>query len=85
MMRWFGEPWPSEQLRAPVCQLDELRVATPVGERCLFCPAVIGPDDQGVLLPYVGMADVSTLEPVHIDCLRKDVLGTELAMAPPEG
>lgn len=52
--RWFGEPWPSADRRAPVCEDDSMRAVTPVGIPCGWCAVKIEPDDQGMLIPYIG-------------------------------
>lgn len=81
MGAWFGEPWPEdwrEHGRAPVCADDAERVPVPVGEPCLHCVEVIGPSDQGTLMPCIeqgphGLAAV--LRPVHAECLLRMTLG----------
>lgn len=51
-MRWFGEPWPSAERRAPVCEDDGDRMPVPVGSRCAYCEKDIEPDDRGVAIPF---------------------------------
>lgn len=46
-MFWFGEPWPSETLRAPVCENDLLRKPVPVGAECTWCTELIEEYDSG--------------------------------------
>ena len=51
-VRWFGDPWPSDDLRAPVCEDDEYHFDVPVGYRCFHCEQEIGPDDQGIIMAW---------------------------------
>jgi hypothetical protein len=82
-MNWFGPPWPSAAARAPVCVDDADRIPTPVGEKCLYCREPIGPDDRGVNMPYVHLADASTstrdfvtsVAYAHIECSFRQVMG----------
>lgn len=70
-MYWFGRrPWPSEELRAPVCMDDDERVEVPVGELCLFCSEAIEEGDRGEL-----MASVDGVRAVHIECIFRQVMG----------
>lgn len=87
---WFGEPWPSADERAPVCEDDKQRVPVPVGHACLFCTVEIHDGDQG---SYVGrLADgpdgwvVASTDPVHRECQLRTVIGGagHLASAPHE-
>lgn len=57
----FGGPWPSSN------DLDQVDV--PVGEKCTYCLAAIGPSDSGVLLPFVGGPGSPTRVPYHRYCL----------------
>lgn len=52
--RWFGEPWPSAELRAPVCEDDTLRVPVPLGYHCQHCIRAFADDDQGIVMAYTG-------------------------------
>lgn len=77
MSQWFGEPWPSAELRAPVCDDDALRVPTPVGEGCMWCLEEIGAEDRGVVVPCVEMRlgrQVVELRPIHIECHVRSAL-----------
>jgi hypothetical protein len=67
MTKWFGPPWPSEAVRAPVCQSDAWKINTPVGERCILCQTPIREGERGELF-----ADGS---PVHIECSFRSVTG----------
>jgi hypothetical protein len=75
-MQWFGEPWPSETARAPVCEDDTLRIPTPVGETCLWCDETIVDGDRGELMPVMrsleGPAEVAY---GHIECQFRQVMG----------
>jgi len=80
-MKWFGEPWPSAELRAAVCEDDAQRIPTPVGEECTLCTQEIMQDDRGVALSHL---QVDANEPhltwieqryVHVDCLIQNVGG----------
>jgi hypothetical protein len=69
-MNWFGEPWPTAQFRAPICEDDEKRIPTPVGETCIFCIESIEEDDRGEQL--LGG------EYVHVECGLRNVTGNHL-------
>lgn len=49
-IRWFGEPWPSEEERAPICDDDAYRVDVPVGQTCVGCEREIEASDQGIVM-----------------------------------
>ena len=53
VMKWFGEPWPSAELRAPVCEDDAERMAVPIGETCERCQRLIAATDRGVTIPFL--------------------------------
>lgn len=80
-MKWFGEPWPSEELRAAVCEDDRMRVPTPVGEECTLCTEDILEGDRGVVLAHLSLDDtdphLSKVEQraAHLDCLIRNVSG----------
>jgi len=75
-MQWFGEPWPSAELRAPVCEDDSLRVPPPPpGEECILCGHPIQPGDRGIKMPHMGRARSDGLlvyewRYSHIECLH---------------
>lgn len=75
-MPWFGEPWPSHTMRAPVCEDDAERVEVPVGRLCVLCDEPIGDGDSGTLMaarnPVTGQWGP---EPVHRECSLREVLG----------
>ena len=73
-MQWFGSPWPTELDRAPICEENAMRVATPVGQSCLWCSEPIEEDDRGVMMPYVSKGE-SGLKPVHIECNFRQGVG----------
>ena len=74
-MKWFGEPWPDPDLRAPVCEDDADRVDVPVGETCGVCGNEIAADAQGVVIPHVlTFPGRSRMEPVHLACLLANII-----------
>ena len=77
-MRWFGPPWPTAELRAPVCSDDRQRMVTPVGEPCLYCTLPIIDGDRGQELPHVEYDESNLSVKVvyaHIECLFAQVVG----------
>lgn len=70
MTKWFGEPWPSADQRAPVCADDADRVPTPVGKMCGKCEKHIWNGDQGVVIPGMGVQT-----PFHKDCFLEMIIG----------
>lgn len=72
-MRFFGPPW-----SAPATEGATFEPA-PVGEPCSYwdCRKTIGPDDQGVFLPWAnpepGQRDVV----LHRACLLAEILGPD--------
>jgi hypothetical protein len=80
-MNWFGEPWPSAELRASVCEEDSLRVPLPPGEICALCGNPLEEDAQGVVIPHMTASDImpgmfiTELRYNHIDCLTRSVGG----------
>jgi hypothetical protein len=82
MTKWFGEPWPSAELRAPVCEDDADRVPPPPpGEECILCGRGFKPDAQGVVMPHMTASDImpgmfiTEIHYSHIDCLIGNVTG----------
>ncbi len=81
MTRWFGEPWPSEAFRAPVCADDADRVPVPVSGVCLFCEELVDEDDQGTMMPFTTAEDfvnrrgITGFHPLHVECLIRQTLG----------
>jgi hypothetical protein len=76
MSYWFGEPWPADWRqngRAPVCEDDAQRVATPVGDICVYCQGPIGETDQGILMACMTADGGVTAGGVHILCLIRQV------------
>lgn len=49
-VKWFGEPWPSATIRAPVCQHDEDRVDTPIWQACIYCEKQFQEGDRGIVM-----------------------------------
>ena len=73
-MKWFGEPWPSAEVRAPICEDDADRIPTPVGEPCLWCMEPIEDGDQGEAMPAL-REDGWTTSYGHRECLFRQVVG----------
>lgn len=75
MTLWWGEPWPSDKLRAPVCEDDALRVRRPVGHDCDLCGEPIIEGDRGVSM--WGLDADGDAVPVnhHIECNMRNVMG----------
>lgn len=77
-MYWFGEPWPSAELRAPVCEDDAEWVPTPIWAQCMFCNGTIAEGDRGVMIPSVAINEkgerLVSLSVVHVECLLRNVL-----------
>lgn len=76
-MNWFGEPWPSEDLRAAVCEDDADRVPAPApGELCTLCDGEFAADDRGVVIPHLAAGTMfHELRYVHLDCIVQNVGG----------
>jgi hypothetical protein len=73
-MNWFGEPWPSARLRAPVCEDDALQVAPPpAGELCVMCHERFRLGDRGILMPHVGANRQVSMRYMHLECLLGNV------------
>lgn len=72
-MNWFGDPWPRDEGRAPVCEDDALRVPVPEGERCTMCREPVTADDRGVVLPHMAADRSVTQGFVHLGCLLGNV------------
>lgn len=66
-MAWFGEPWPSVDERAQVCEDDAERVLTPIGKACVLCEEEIAAGDRGTLY--------GSGEPCHAECGLREVIG----------
>lgn len=72
-MDWFGEPWPSEDQRAPVCEDDDYRVPVPVGELCSICAKPFVDTDRGITMPYL-RAGGNTFASFHASCFVGSIL-----------
>jgi hypothetical protein len=71
-MRWFGEPWPSPDLRAAACEDDALRVPLPDGQTCPMCDKPVVQGDQGLVIPHIfmsGILQVTEIRYIHLSCL----------------
>lgn len=87
-IRFFGDPWPSEEKRAGVCDDDTYRVDPPVNSRCIECDFQITEDSRGVItacspriwgswdLVFDGYAH--KVCSYHLSCFLKIVVGGEM-------
>lgn len=66
-MYWFGEPWPTAELRAPVCEDDRFRRPVPLGALCIWCQELIDEGDSG---EFYGDGS-----PVHKECGLRQAVG----------
>lgn len=48
-VHFFGEPWPTADERAPICEDDAYRVDVPVGHRCIRCEKGFDVADRGIM------------------------------------
>lgn len=72
---WWGEPWPSADTPASVCDDPATRVPVPVGSACILCQEPIGEGDRGTFTMAVLAVDDVTRQPVHIECQTRAVVG----------
>lgn len=79
MGRWFGDPWPSAERRADVCDDDANRVPVPVGEPCAQCHVLIQDTDRGVVLPGLDEDHEPYESYWHLRCLLMTTLGEPMA------
>lgn len=77
---WFGEPWPSESMRAEVCSSEDQRVQVPTHKSCLYCDEPIAEGDRGMVMPAVKTKDrqtyETTLEAAHAECFIRMTVGS---------
>lgn len=85
-VRFFGEPWPSPDLRAFVCEDEKFHVSTPTDHLCVDCEQPIEADDRGVIMAAgQGVRHAWTTSTMvagytlnvcaaHIDCHIKSIL-----------
>ena len=73
-MNYFGEPYPSALIRAPVYE-TATRVPTPVGEECWYCDRKIEEGDRGFVLDGPEIMGTTI---THRRCLLLSVLGEDL-------
>lgn len=81
-MNWFGEPWPSAEFRAPVCEDDGMRVPPPPpGEMCILCGLPFEADARGIQMPHLKADETSPwiqwseMRYSHLGCLIQNVGG----------
>lgn len=86
-VRWFGEPWPDAELRAPVCEDDAYRIDPPTHACCLRCELPISDTDQGIVMAcrpsfdedITFTLDEHTVCAEHLYCFLLSVLGHQIA------
>lgn len=78
---WFGEPWPSADYRAPVCDDDAFKTETPVGQPCVMCQEVIAEGDRGTMTSVVTAGPTVHVQPIHAECSLRSVLGNHIHVA----
>lgn len=92
--RWFGEPWPDAELRAPVCENDALRIPIPTEVRCWRCLDAFDENSQGIVTATSGPSvenETFTLKTndydvtrehlvvaAHLECFLRSILGPEI-------
>lgn len=72
---WFGEPWPSADYRAPICEDDNLRIPVPVGEFCVWCQEPIVENDRGTCMMGMNADETWQRMYAHIECGFMNVTG----------
>jgi hypothetical protein len=87
-IRWFGDPWPSEEHRAAVCESDADLTLVPLGHTCIECTKPFKESDRGVITvcsPRIwGGFDLMVLGNTirvcayHLSCWLSLVVGDEL-------
>lgn len=71
---WFGEPWPSSICFDDTCAVrEDMRIPTPIGDRCLSCAEIIREGDQGQAMPLGG--GYARITYSHRECQLREVLG----------
>lgn len=78
-MKWFGEPWPRPDLRAPVCEDDADRMLVPAGYACTFCGDAIEATDRGVAVPFLPGNAAPYDVYYHARCFLAEVIGEPMA------
>lgn len=79
-VHWFGEPWPTPEQRAPICEDPLYRIETPVPPaRCVQCGQMFIPSDQGVRISFLSEDPTQEWAYYHIRCFMEMVLGPEAA------
>ena len=73
-MQWFGEPWPSADYRAPVCEDDSLRVdPPPAGTECVLFGHPIQDGDRGLKIPHMNADGTAELRYCHIEDIHRNI------------
>jgi hypothetical protein len=80
---YFGERWD-----APL--VDEAKqVPTPVGQTCYACGELIAEGDRGLMRGCMRLGEdgqpVGSIEPVHVECDLRSVLGHQMGVCPCTG
>lgn len=76
-MNWFGEPYPSREVRAPFYESNH-EVPVPVGEKCVACEETINATARGFLSEFRNGDEVDHVV-YHRLCFLKTILPTDLA------
>lgn len=74
-VRWFGDPWPSEDRRAPICEDDRYRIVPPEDATCWLCDHSVA-GCSGESMPNFG--DGRWMY-AHKECMLRNVLGCSSA------
>ena len=72
MIQYFGERWDAPRVD------NAIEVATPVGQKCLYCTEPVEDGDRGLMTPYVRDVDgeaSSGIAPVHMECDLRMAIG----------
>jgi hypothetical protein len=81
---YFGAQWDAPILGGAT------QVATPVGQSCLNCGELIEAGDRGLLRPYLSAPQhdgrpEASVEPVHLECELRAIMGHEVGVCPCHG
>jgi hypothetical protein len=72
---WWGEPWPSDELRAAICEDDAQRIDIPVGYPCALCDLLIEDYDRGITMMGIDADGKAYPVQEHIECQMRHVMG----------
>lgn len=74
-MKWFGEPWPNDVERAPICEDDLGKVRTPTGKPCFWCEEPVLTGDRGIMMVVSENYQGAREAPWHIECFVRSTVG----------